>query len=177
MSGERELPAEDSIKVVCRFRPLNDSEEKAGSKFVVKFPQGGDDNCISIAYCSHVYRCSLKHSFKLLDSIKKRAVRLIDVPNLIVDCYSLEHRRRVAVLFLYYRFYHGRCSYELSQKITLKAIRLKNTRDALRAHPYQVQVSIGLLQHSPLWRTSMRWNELPGKLFPDDRGYTLILSQ
>ncbi|XP_019874652.2 kinesin heavy chain isoform X1 [Aethina tumida] len=49
MSGEREIPAEDSIKVVCRFRPLNDSEEKAGSKFVVKFPQGGDENCISIA--------------------------------------------------------------------------------------------------------------------------------
>lgn len=49
MSGEREIPAEDSIKVVCRFRPLNDSEEKAGSKFIVKFPQGGDDNCISIA--------------------------------------------------------------------------------------------------------------------------------
>lgn len=49
MSGDRELPAEDSIKVVCRFRPLNDSEEKAGSKFIVKFPQGGDENCISIA--------------------------------------------------------------------------------------------------------------------------------
>ncbi|XP_044007266.1 kinesin heavy chain isoform X1 [Aphidius gifuensis] len=45
---EREIAAEDSIKVVCRFRPLNDSEEKAGSKFVVKFPSGGDDNCISI---------------------------------------------------------------------------------------------------------------------------------
>lgn len=52
MSGEREIPAEDSIKVVCRFRPLNDSEEKAGSKFIVKFPQGGDDNCISIAVSS-----------------------------------------------------------------------------------------------------------------------------
>lgn len=49
MSGEREIAAEDSIKVVCRFRPLNDSEEKAGSKFVVKFPSGNDDNCISIA--------------------------------------------------------------------------------------------------------------------------------
>lgn len=46
MSGEREIAAEDSIRVVCRFRPLNDSEEKAGSKFVVKFPS--DDNCISI---------------------------------------------------------------------------------------------------------------------------------
>ncbi|XP_074031503.1 kinesin heavy chain [Leptinotarsa decemlineata] len=48
MSGEREIPAEDSIRVVCRFRPLNDSEEKAGSKFIVKFPQGSDENCISI---------------------------------------------------------------------------------------------------------------------------------
>ncbi|XP_015514265.1 kinesin heavy chain [Neodiprion lecontei] len=45
---EREIAAEDSIKVVCRFRPLNDSEEKAGSKFVVKFPAGGEENCISI---------------------------------------------------------------------------------------------------------------------------------
>lgn len=45
---EREMAAEDSIKVVCRFRPLNDSEEKAGSKFVVKFPSGPDENCISI---------------------------------------------------------------------------------------------------------------------------------
>lgn len=48
MSGEREIAAEDSIKVVCRFRPLNDSEEKAGSKFIVKFPSGGEENCISI---------------------------------------------------------------------------------------------------------------------------------
>lgn len=48
MSGDREIAAEDSIKVVCRFRPLNDSEEKAGSKFIVKFPSGGDENCISI---------------------------------------------------------------------------------------------------------------------------------
>lgn len=46
---EREIPAEDSIKVVCRFRPLNDSEEKAGSKFIVKFPSGPEENCISIA--------------------------------------------------------------------------------------------------------------------------------
>ncbi|CAO1409225.1 unnamed protein product [Diamesa hyperborea] len=49
MSGEREIPAEDSIKVVCRFRPLNDSEERAGSKFVVKFPSGTEENCICIA--------------------------------------------------------------------------------------------------------------------------------
>lgn len=49
MSAEREIPAEDSIKVVCRFRPLNDSEERAGSKFVVKFPNSSEENCLSIA--------------------------------------------------------------------------------------------------------------------------------
>ncbi|XP_058826927.1 kinesin heavy chain isoform X1 [Topomyia yanbarensis] len=48
MSGDREIPAEDSIKVVCRFRPLNDSEERAGSKFIVKFPSGPEENCLSI---------------------------------------------------------------------------------------------------------------------------------
>jgi len=48
MAAEREIAAEDSIKVVCRFRPLNDSEEKAGSKFIVKFPTGPDENCITI---------------------------------------------------------------------------------------------------------------------------------
>ena len=40
---------EDSIKVVCRFRPLNDTEEKTGSKFIIKFPSGSDDQCVSIA--------------------------------------------------------------------------------------------------------------------------------
>ena len=42
---DKELPKEDNIRVVCRFRPLNDSEERTGSKFVVKFP---DDQCASI---------------------------------------------------------------------------------------------------------------------------------
>lgn len=48
MSAEREIAAEDSIRVVCRFRPLNDSEEKAGSKVIVKFPNTAEENCISI---------------------------------------------------------------------------------------------------------------------------------
>lgn len=55
MSAEREIPAEDSIRVVCRFRPLNDSEEKAGSKFIVKFPNNQEENCISIAVSSVFY--------------------------------------------------------------------------------------------------------------------------
>lgn len=54
MSAEREIAAEDSIRVVCRFRPLNDSEEKAGSKFIVKFPNNQEENCISIAVSTKI---------------------------------------------------------------------------------------------------------------------------
>ena len=47
--GEKaESPSEDSIRVVCRFRPLNDTEEKTGSKFIVKFPQNSDDQCVTL---------------------------------------------------------------------------------------------------------------------------------
>jgi len=54
---EREIAAEDSIKVVCRFRPLNDSEEKAGSKFICRFPAGSEDNCISIGVSIMLLLC------------------------------------------------------------------------------------------------------------------------
>ncbi len=59
---EKELPTEDNIRVICRFRPLNDSEEKTGSKFVVKFPSGPEDNIVSIAVrdvqiCSRICFC------------------------------------------------------------------------------------------------------------------------
>jgi len=56
MSEEKDNPQgpqaepskEDSIKVICRFRPLNDTEEKTGSKIIIKFPSGSDDQCVSI---------------------------------------------------------------------------------------------------------------------------------
>ncbi|VEN60492.1 unnamed protein product [Callosobruchus maculatus] len=53
--------------------------------------------------------------------------------------------------------------------ITPKGVRTRNTREALRAHPYQVEVltpRTSLLQHSFFWRTSTLWNQLPGNLFP-----------
>lgn len=45
---------ECNIKVVCRFRPLNGSEERAGSNFIAKFPQGSED-ALSIGV-SHLSR-------------------------------------------------------------------------------------------------------------------------
>ncbi|KRX21157.1 Kinesin heavy chain [Trichinella nelsoni] len=39
--------ASESIKVFCRFRPLNESEEKSSSKFIPKFPPGTND-CVNL---------------------------------------------------------------------------------------------------------------------------------
>ena len=61
---EKDGPSEDNIRVVCRFRPLNDSEEKAGSKFVVKFPS--DDGCVSIGVRSKGYVIQKYHQCKIM---------------------------------------------------------------------------------------------------------------
>nr|CAI5861902.1 unnamed protein product [Callosobruchus analis] len=67
--------------------------------------------------------------------VVNREVRLVDAPNLTKDLHSLEHIRRVAGLTLFYRFYHGRCSSELSRIITRKAVRTRNTRECSACSP------------------------------------------
>jgi len=46
---------EDSIKVVARFRPLNDAEERAGSKFVVSFPPSTDEKSGQVSIGGKTY--------------------------------------------------------------------------------------------------------------------------
>ena len=62
-----EAPSEDSIRVVCRFRPLNDTEERTGSKFVVKFPQNSDDQCVTLGVrleiCRHIFLQDSQNSY------------------------------------------------------------------------------------------------------------------
>lgn len=50
--GEPSEQSECNIKVVCRVRPLNEAEEKAGSKFVLKFPT---DDSVSLGGKVYVY--------------------------------------------------------------------------------------------------------------------------
>ena len=43
---------ECNIRVVARFRPLNDSEERTGSRNVVKFPSD-QEGTLLISVCLH----------------------------------------------------------------------------------------------------------------------------
>ena len=47
--GDSRDAGDESIRVVCRFRPLNSSEEKAGSKFIIKFPEGDSSLYIGVS--------------------------------------------------------------------------------------------------------------------------------
>ncbi|VEN39957.1 unnamed protein product [Callosobruchus maculatus] len=47
----------------------------------------------SLEYSSHVRGCALKYSPKLLDTIQKRGIRLMDTPNLTKDLHSLEIKK------------------------------------------------------------------------------------
>lgn len=68
MGGEEEKPrqeADDSIRVICRIRPLNKSEEAAGSKFVCSFPssRGQEDQMVSVGVSRALFFC-LPHLYR-----------------------------------------------------------------------------------------------------------------
>ena len=67
----------ESIKVICRVRPLNKSEEAAGSKFVLKFPSDesigiGVSPLISLFISICIGYKSLNGVFNLLFFTSKR---------------------------------------------------------------------------------------------------------
>ena len=66
-----------------------------------------------LEYGSHLWRGASKYFLATMDAIQNRAVRLIDDSSLTYSLDSLADRRNVSALFLFYRYYHGRCSDEL----------------------------------------------------------------
>ena len=125
----------------------------------------------SLEYCSHVWSSAPKHTLRLLDSIERRAIRLIGDHELTKNLDSLEHRRQVGDLTLFYRYFHGKCSADLALLIPPRAANSRNTRRTTAAHPYVVKLSTprtSLFKNSFIWRTSSLWNDLPEVVFPNE---------
>ena len=68
--------------------------------------------------CCHVWACASSSDLELLDKLQKRICRTVG-PLLAASLEPLTHRRNVASLSLFYRFYFGRCSSELAQVVPL----------------------------------------------------------
>src|ERR1700755_230901 len=118
-------------------------------------------------YASHIWGGSTHTA--LLKKVESRAFRLINSPALTNSLQSLSSRRIVASLSLYYRYYNGYCSSELSRCIPPPLRRARATRLSTQSHPFSVQLSdprLNCYAHSYMYSSSKVWSTLPSSVFP-----------
>ena len=107
-------------------------------------------------------------SIFLTESSPKLSVSSTIQTSLIL--YSLSHRRLVADLSIFYRYFHGHCSQEIKNIIPDPMRRVLTNRSSTHSHPFQVTLpNLRTLAHksSFILRTSQLWNSMPSTTFPE----------
>ena len=118
--------------------------------------------------CCHVWAGAPSCYLELLDKLQKRICRAVG-PSLAASLKPLAHRRNVASLSLFYRYYFGRCSSELAQLVPLPFSRGRSTRYSDRLHVFSVTILRcykDVYVNSFLPHTARLWNSLPIECFP-----------
>ena len=131
----------------------------------------------SLEYCSHVWGVAPKSSLHLLDRVQSKAIRLINNPNLTNSLQSLSHRRLVADLSIFYRYFHGHCSQEIKNIIPDPVRCVPTTRNSTYSHPVKVKLpNPRTLAHKSSFipRTSQLWNSLPPTTFPESYNFSSV---
>ena len=95
-----------------------------------------------IEYCCHVWAGTPSCYLELFNKVQKRICRTVS-PSLATSIGTLSHRRNVASLSLFCRYYFGRCSAELAKLVTLPFSRERCTRDSDRLHDFSVTIPRG----------------------------------
>ena len=90
-----------------------------------------------IEYCCHVWAGAACCYLELLDKLQKQIYRTVG-PSLAASLKPLAHRRNVASLTLFCRYYFGRCSSELAQLVPLPFSGGRFTRYSDRLHDFSV---------------------------------------
>ena len=119
-------------------------------------------------YCFHVWAGAPSCYLELLDKLVKRICRIVG-PSLAASLEPLAHRRNVASLSLFHRYYFGRCSSELAQLVPLPFSRGRTTRYSDRLHDFSVTIPRcykDVYVNSFFPRSAKLWNSLPIKCFP-----------
>ena len=119
-------------------------------------------------YCCHVLAVAPSCYMELLDKLQKRICRTIG-PSLAASLEPLAHRRNVASLSLFYRYYFGRCSSELAELVPLPYSRGRSTRYSDRLHDFLspfLDVTRMPISTVCFLTTASLWNSLPIECFP-----------
>ncbi|KAL7630539.1 UNVERIFIED_CONTAM: hypothetical protein RMT77_019269 [Armadillidium vulgare] len=90
-------------------------------------------------YASHIWGRSTHATF--LEIVESRAFRLIYSPALINSFQSLSASRTAASVPLYYRYFNGHCSSELSRRIPPPLRRARATLLSTQSYPFSAQLS------------------------------------
>ena len=117
-------------------------------------------------YC-HVWAGALGCYLELLDKLQKRICRTVG-PSHATSRESLAHRRNMASLSLFHRYYFGRCSSELAQLAPLPFSRGRSTRYSDRLHDFSVTIPRwykDVYVNSFFPRTARLWNSMPIEYF------------
>ena len=119
-------------------------------------------------YCCYVWAGTPSCYLELLDKLQKRICRNVGAP-LAASLEPLAHRRKVASLSLFYRYYFGRCSSEQAELVPLPYSRGRSTRYSDRLHDFSVTIPIcykDVYVNSFFPCTARLWNSLPIECFP-----------
>ena len=92
-----------------------------------------------IKYCSHVCAGAPSCYLELLDKLQKRICRTVGL-SLAASLEPLAHRRNVASLRLFYRYYFGRSSSDLAQLVPLAFSQGRSTPYSDRLHDCSVTI-------------------------------------
>ena len=115
-------------------------------------------------YC-HVCAGAPSYYLELLDKLQKRICRTVG-PSLAASLEPLVHRRNVASLSLFYRYYFGRCSSELAQLVPLPYSRGRSTRYSDRLHLVTIPRCYKDVHVNSFFPCTARlWNSLPIECF------------
>ena len=95
--------------------------------------------CPCMEYCRHIWASDPNCYLELLDKLQKQIYRTVG-PSLAASLEPLAHRRNVASLSLFYRYYFGRCSSELAQLVLLRFCRARYILYSDRLHDFLVTI-------------------------------------
>ena len=91
--------------------------------------------CPCIEYCCHVWAGAPSCNLELLDKLQKPICRGVG-PSLAASLEPLSHRQSAASLSIFYRYYFGICSSELTELVPLPFSRRRSTRHSDRLHVF-----------------------------------------